>query len=350
MELDEFLCLSFPLLSKGYLRRQIREGRVLVDGSPALPSRRLRNEEVLSVELEEEEGQPAAPVAPPVEIGVLYEDDDVLVVEKPSNLAVEPERWRRDAACLAGALLEMARERSGKAGSAGKNAPDSPGPGPSGPGTPLDLRLRLVHRIDKDTTGAVLVAKNLEAERRLRAAFEGGEIEKEYLALVEGEYPLADGESDLIDLPIGPDERKSGRMRVQDPGGKPSRTRVAVEQRFYGYTLLRCSPLTGRTHQIRVHLQEVGFPLVVDPLYGRRKALLLSEIKRGYRHKRGHREAPLIDRLTLHAEVLTFPRPGEPAASDSETSGVGRVRVEAPVPADMQRALKQLSKVRPPRR
>ena len=327
MELDEFLCLSFPLLNKGFLRRQVRDGRVLVDGNPAVPSQRLRMDQVLVVDFDETEDLPEAPVAPTALIPVLYEDDHVLAVDKPSDLAVEPERWARSNASVSGALLALALARSGSE----PGDPAEPGPG-------LEFRPRIVHRLDKDTSGVLLVAKSVEAERRLRAAFDAGEVAKLYFALVEGEHPLRDGESEEIDLPIGPDERKSGRMRVDRAAGKPSRTRIRVEQRFRGYTLLACRPLTGRTHQIRVHLREVGFPLAVDPAYGRRNALYLSEIKRGYRKKPGHVESPLIDRLTLHAREIDFP---DPSATDR------RIRVEAPMPRDLERALKQLGKVRP---
>jgi len=315
MELDEFLCLQYPDCNKGYIRRQVREGGVLVDGVLARPSQRLHTDQVLYVDFEIEEA-PAPPVAPAAEIPVLYETEDWLVVDKPPGLAVEPERWARDKATLSGALLQMSQERS----------TESQG---------LSLRLRLVHRLDKDTSGAVLVAKNLQTERFLRTAFDEGRVRKRYLALVEGEHPLADGEEEVIDLPLGPDERKSGRMIVPGRGGKPSRTRVQVERRFRGYTLLACEPLTGRTHQIRVHLAETGFPLAVDPTYGRRDAFLLSAIKPGYKQKPGRPERPLIDRLTLHASRIGVPGP------DGEITWV-----ESPLPRDFERALKQLDKVR----
>jgi len=325
IELDEFLCLSFPLLTKGFLRRQVREGKVLVDGQRTVPSQRVRWSQVILIDFDEDEGVPEAPVAPTFEIPVLYEDEHVLAVDKPADLAAEPERWARGNASLSGALLSLALERSDV-------DPDSP----LEPTTGLDFRPRLVHRLDKDTTGVVLVAKTIEAERALRTAFEDGSVQKTYLALVEGEYPLANGDSEVIDLPIGPDERKSGRMRIDKVSGKPSRTRVSVEQRFGGYSLMRCEPLTGRTHQIRVHMREVGFPLVVDPVYGRHKTLSLSDFKRDYKKKRGHVESPLISRLTLHAFAIEFPRVG----------GAGRVRVESPLPKDFARVLKQLHKVR----
>lgn len=331
MELDEFLCLSFPLLNKGFLRRQIHNGNILLDGNPVLPSMRLKDGQVLIIDFDESEGLPAAPVAPKAEVVVLHEDDDVLVVDKPAGLAVEPERWARGEGCLAGALLELSLNRSGlKRGSSSTSAE-----------TGLDFRPRLVHRIDKDTSGIVLVAKHIESERRLRAAFDEKTVSKSYLALVEGEYPVPfEGEDDwsIIDLPIAPDRRRTGKMMVSEKVSKASQTRVRIEERFRGYTLMRCEPITGRTHQIRVHLREVGFPLCVDSLYGRRDALLLSEIKSGYRHKRGQIEHPLIDRLTLHAAEIEFPAENKK-----------RIHVTAELPRDYKRVLKQLAKVRAPR-
>ncbi|HED64759.1 MAG TPA: hypothetical protein ENJ09_04300 [Planctomycetes bacterium] len=338
MELDEFLCLLFPAWNKGFLRREVREGRVLVDGAVALPSTRLRTDQVLLVDIDPESA-PRMPLAPKEKVRVLYDGGSWRVVDKPPGLAVEPERWDRDAGSLQGALLRDSIEESGR------------GAVPGGRG--IEARPRLVHRIDKGTSGAVIVAFSIEAERSFRAAFESGGVEKSYLALVEGEHPLADGESEVIDLPIGPDPRRSGRMQVWPdaretgerkrgrkglPPAKASRTRVEVERRFRGYTLLRCSPLTGRTHQIRVHLAHVGFPLAVDHLYGRRDALLLSAFKSGYRPKPGRPERPLIDRLTLHAESVVIP-PMEGVAAE-------RVRISSPLPKDFARVLKQLEKHR----
>jgi len=319
------------LLNKGFLRRQVREGRVLVDGCAADPSKRLKRDHVISVAFDDDEA-PLAPAAPATRVPILYEDEAVLAVDKPAQLAVEPERWARDAATLSGALLDIALDRSG--GEEGGRPREGQ----------LQFRPRLVHRIDKDTTGVVLVAKTLDAERRLRTAFEDGSVEKAYLALVEGEHPAADGDWETIEHPIAPDARKSGRMCVRE-GGKPSVTDVSVEARYRGFTLLRCRPRTGRTHQIRVHLAEEGFPLAVDPQYGRRDQLLLSEIKRGYRPKRGGTEQPLIKRLTLHAASLEFPD-----VSVAQGTSAGSILVESSLPKDFQRVLKQLAKVRQLRR
>lgn len=327
LELDEYLCLVYPSVTKGFLRHQIHEGHVLVDGQPVRPSKRLRPNVVVSVEFDEEQA-PRRPVDDGIRVPILYEDDSLLVVDKPAGLAVEPERWRRDAASLSGALLKVALERA--AGGTSER--------PEGQPT-LGFRPRLAHRLDKDTTGCLLVAKTIEAERALRRGFEEGRVHKHYLALVEGEYPERDG-PDVIEAPIAPDPRKSGRMRVH-ADGRPARTRVSVEQRFRGFTLLRCSPLTGRTHQIRVHLAEEGFPLAVDPLYGHRDSIKLSELKRGYRPKRGSVEQPLLARLALHALSLEFEHPDRPGGPPLE--------VEAPLPKDLVRTCKQLAKVRPPR-
>jgi 23S rRNA pseudouridine1911/1915/1917 synthase len=330
LELDEFLALTFPLLNKGYLRRQVRGGRILLDGQPTLPSQRLRRGQVLCVDFDREVDSVRPPEAPVVRVPVLHEDEDVLVVDKPAGLAVEPERWQRGEACLAGALLDLALVRSGS------ERPESPGERVS-----LDFRPRLVHRIDKDTSGIVLVARNLEAERRLRSAFESGDIHKNYLALVEGEWPADtedEGKGEVIDLPLGPDLRRSGRMQVVETGGKSSRTRVSLDRSYRGYSLVRCEPLTGRTHQIRVHMAARGFPLAVDPLYGRRRAMYLSEIKADYRPKAGRPERPLMERLTLHARGIRFPN----------AEGLS-VSVESPLPRDFERVLKQLAKVRAPR-
>ena len=348
LELDEYLCLLYPQVPKGRLRHEVRCGRVLIDGLRVRPSHRLRENQVLLLFLEEDTLDRALPVAPELELSVLFEDERVLCVDKPAGLSVEPERWIRENGSMSGALLARAKSESSDA-------------------EPLAWRPRLVHRLDKETSGVLLAAKDIEAERELRGAFERGQVEKSYLALVEGEHPLGDGEREVIDAALGPDPRKSGKMQV-DARGKPSLTEIEVVERFYGYTLLRCFPRTGRTHQIRVHLASAGFPLAVDKVYGRRDALLLSELKRSYKAKPGRPERPLVERSTLHAEQLAFRLPGAPAGASVDGATVGQaeflessetssqfvfdssrsfVRVSAPLHADFERALKQLRKHRP---
>ncbi len=318
LEFDEFLCLLYPGVSKGFMRRAIREGNIEIVGKEPRETRRLRMQDVIAVHLEESEF-PKRVKGGIGKLQVLFEDDNVMVINKPAGIAVEPERWDKNAPCITGMLLDWAEAQAGEGAE--------------------PVRPRLVHRIDKDTSGALLVAKNLETERELRKGFEAKTIDKHYLALVEGEFPAQDGERIAIEHAIAHEPKKEGRMRVVETKGRASHTDVWTEQRFRGYTLVGCAPRTGRTHQIRVHLAYEGFPLAVDTFYGRRDALMLSDIKAKYRPKSGAPERPLMPRLTLHAFKISWPRPG----------GGGEIMdsVEAPLPKDFQRTLKQLAKVRP---
>jgi 23S rRNA pseudouridine1911/1915/1917 synthase len=316
LELDEYLALLLPEMNKGFLRREVAAGRIRLDGMETRPSKRLREGQVVVLEIDLNQAPTSVMGGEVSALDVLWEDDDVLAIDKPAGLATEPERWDKDSGSVAGSLAWLATERGGA------------------------FRPRIVHRLDKDTSGVLIAAKDLEAERRLRRSFEEAGVKKEYLALVEGEHPLGDAEEETIDLPLGPEMTRSGHphssgRQVVDDAGRPSQTRVVVETRFRGYTLMRCRPLTGRTHQIRVHLAATGFPLMIDPFYGRRDKVLLSELKTGYKRKPGRPERPLMARLTLHAARIEFPRAdGSPAT------------VESPLPADLARLLKQLAKVR----
>lgn len=306
--LDEFLAAHWPEVAKGRLRELVRAGRIQVDGMRALPSARLRAGQV--VILEEE---PVAPERPPqrTPVEVLYRDEHLVAVDKPAGIPVEPSRWGEHPEFLSGALLEWAREQEGDG--------------------PLASRPRALHRIDLGTSGVVLYALSLEAERHYRELFQQRAIEKRYLALVVGELHQ---EID-VDAPLAPERGAGGRMRV-DPKGKQASTLVRPAEIFRGYTLVEARPRTGRTHQIRVHLASIGHPLVVDPRYGGREGLLLSQLKRGYRPKAGLVERPLIGRLTLHAASLRFPPYG----------GGEDIEVEAPLPKDFEVALRQLRKWR----
>ncbi len=193
--------------------------------------------------------------------------------------------------------------------------------------------LLVVHRLDRDTTGVLLVATEPDAHRDLSIQFQRRLVRKEYLALVRGDVLAAEGK---VDASLERDPSRPGHMRVARPGrpGKRALTRYEVVERFRGYSLLRVRPRTGRMHQIRVHLAHEGFPLAVDPDYGGGEALLLSTLKRGYKPPRDRPEAPLLGRLALHAAALALRDPGT-----GET-----VRIEAPLPDDLERALRALRK------
>ena len=188
-------------------------------------------------------------------------------------------------------------------------------------------KVMVVHRLDRETSGVMLVATEPEAHRALSLAFQRREVQKQYLALIRGVPHEAEGE---IDAPLEKDPGHAGHMRIARRGdGKPSVTRWSVRERFRGYSLLEVRPETGRMHQIRVHLRHAGLPLAVDPAYGGAAGIFLSELKRGYKPARDRPEAAVLGRVSLHAERLAFLDP---------TSGA-EVRVEASPPKDLRRAL-----------
>lgn len=231
-------------------------------------------------------------------LGALHAERDLLVVLKPAGVAVECERGQDDRPFRAG-LLHLLREL-GRAG-------DRPRP---------------AHRLDKDTSGALLVATTRAGLTALTAQLEAHTVEKTYLALVTGVPRAERGE---VDQPLL-------GARGEEP--RPALTRWEVVERFRRHALVRAWPVTGRPHQIRLHMQAIGHPLLVDPQHGGGTELLLSRIKRGYRGRRDEPERPLIARLTLHAQAVGF---------DSPADG-RRVTVEAPLPDDFQVALRQLRK------
>ena len=197
-----------------------------------------------------------------------------------------------------------------------------------------DPRVRVAHRLDKDTSGVLLFARHAAAQRHLSHQFQNNAVRKEYLALVAGRPAAREGE---VDAPLARHPTSPQRMAVVRHGGRPARTAWHVEEEFRLFTLLRVFPRTGKTHQIRVHLQSIGLPLAIDPLYnsprGGTPGLMLSSFKRGYRPAAGEPERPLIERLTLHAQTLAF-----------ADLGGAEVEIEAPLPKDFRSALNMLRK------
>jgi RluA family pseudouridine synthase len=185
------------------------------------------------------------------------------------------------------------------------------------------------HRLDFETSGVLLLAKDKPALVQLANAFGSDRPLKKYVALVRGTPP-----EDTLDLDrkLAPHPTRVGIMRVDSRRGKRSHTVVRVLERFSGYTLLECEPVTGRTHQIRVHLQYAGLPIVGDSVYGGGASLFLSRLKKNYTRKPGVEERPLIDRVALHAEHLQLSHPvtGEPLA------------ISAPWPKDLMVSVKYL--------
>ncbi|OHB91148.1 MAG: hypothetical protein A3E19_04990 [Planctomycetes bacterium RIFCSPHIGHO2_12_FULL_52_36] len=326
----EFLATKLPLYSINTLKGLIERGSVSVNTKRASAGLALGEGDKVAVFIPEgtRRYEPH-----PLPLEVLFEDGHVLAVNKPAGLAVIPERDEGVGAGFTPAQDVGAGHARGRFASANlKPAPtfisgllhylQNLSPLSSGKG----LRPRLVHRLDKDTSGVLLVAKDPEAERHLCRQFEDRVIEKEYVALVDGR---AEREEADINLPL--EETTRGKMRP-NPRGKEAVTQYRIQERFDGFTLLKVMPKTGRTHQIRVHLKAICHPLSVDPLYGNRSAIFLSSLKADYKPKKGQTETPIISRLTLHAHRITF----EPFP------GVGKITVESPMAEDMDRLIRVL--------
>lgn len=226
-------------------------------------------------------------------VPVVYQDELLLIVNKPSGWAVVAERWDEHA-----------------------------------PSLQDHLGFQPVHRIDKDTSGLVVFAKTPEAMRHLSGQFEEYQVRKVYHAIVVGSPGWTEIE---CDQPLLPDGDRHHRTVVH-PEGKPSRTVFLVKEKFRGYALVEAAPRTGRTHQIRAHLKYLGHPILGDTLYGTQPALFLSRIKKGY--KPAARERPLIQRLCLHASRLDLTHPTDATP----------ISVCAPFPEDLELALKHLRK------
>ena len=306
--LDAFLAHHLADYSRVHLRRVITAGAVSVDNAGCKPSYRLKPDQRISLVLPEIPREGPEPEDIPLD--VIYEDDCLAVVNKPPAMVVHPARgnW---SGTLAGALQF---HFAGKLSSTG---------GPTRPG--------IVHRLDRDTSGAILVAKNDQAHAKLAMQFESRTIEKAYFALTLGS-PQRD--RDVIDCPIGhhPHQRDKMAIRRDDPNSRTAHTFYEVVERFDGFAAVQATPKTGRTHQIRVHLNHIGCPVLCDRLYGGRSKITRGEIRRDQGD-----ELVLLDRQALHASWIKFTHP-----ESGKT-----LKIEAPLPADMNAVLRELQAYRP---
>lgn len=299
----EFLAAQFPDRSVVGLRRLVGNGKVRVNGAPAQRHRTVRAGEIVEFpDLDEHVPRYRPSETPPT---VLERVGEVMVIDKPAGISVLPERQDRGRNdCVLTRVLPLLE-----------------------PGE----RVYPVHRLDKDTSGVLLVATSRRAARDLSRAFHERAVSKVYRAVVRGVMLEDEG---TIDMPLNRPRRHSLQMRVDFQGGKPAVTHFKVLTRYRGFSEVELRPETGRTHQIRVHLRAIGFPLAVDPIYGSPHGVMLSEFKRGYRPKKGVPEKPLLSRLPLHAEQLSFPL--------LESDRV--LEVSSPIPKDIQILLDKLER------
>jgi 23S rRNA pseudouridine1911/1915/1917 synthase len=280
--LDRALAAREEIGSRGLAERLVRDGVVTVDGARPAKSHRLEAGSVVEVELPDES---RTLLAEPVSVRIAYEDDHVLVVDKPAGIAVHPGAGVTRGT-LAGQLLTL--------GATGGQDTERPG---------------IVHRLDRDTSGLLVVARSEEAFRRLQSAIRRRKVERRYLALVRGTPRSRTGR---IDAPIGRDRRDPTRRSLDTDGPREAVTHFEVVELMAEHALLDVRLETGRTHQIRVHLQAIGLPVAGDPLYGVEGDLGL-------------------ERQFLHAHRLHFRHPLTAVEID----------LESPLPAELEDALER---------
>ncbi|MDO4287661.1 MAG: RluA family pseudouridine synthase [Eubacterium sp.] len=292
MRLDAFCAEKFPGLSRGHLKTLIQEGRVTVDGSVKKASYKVKAGECIEVEVPEPKESTIE--AENIPLDIVYEDEDVLVVNKPKGMVVHPAPGT-PSGTLVNALMHHTKDLSAI------NGVYRPG---------------IIHRIDKDTTGLLMVAKNDAAHRSLTEQLKAHSITRQYVGLVKG---IVEANRGTVDMPIGRHPKDRVRMAVVKENSKEAITHFEVLNRYaQGYTLMRFRLETGRTHQIRVHMNAIGHPLAGDLLY------------------RGDKKNPFKTQgQCLHAQTLGFvhPRTGE------------YLEFTAPLPAYLEQILDGLTEL-----
>lgn len=289
--LDKYLAAQVPSLSRSQVQRLIQEGQVRVAQAPAPARYRVRERDIITLDVPPP--RPTAVMAEPLALQIVYEDDALLVIDKPPGLVVHPAPGHASGT-LVNALLFHCRTLSGIGG---------------------EKRPGIVHRLDKDTSGLLLVAKHDRSHRHLAAQLQARQLRRCYVALVRGRLPAPQG---TIDAPIGRHPRQRQKMTVVEYSGRAARTHYQVLQTWGPVSCLRLSLDTGRTHQIRVHLAHIGHPVVGDPLYG-------AGLLRWPGHPALEQALRAFPRQALHAAQIGFQHP---------ESGAW-LTFTAPLPSDM---------------
>ncbi len=279
--LDALIAAQTDQCSRTAIRKAITAGDVTVDDRRCKPSYKLRGGEKIHAEITPTASD--APVAEKIDLDIVFEDEHMVVINKPSGMVVHPAKghWAGTLTCA----LAWHFEHLSTIGGANR------------PG--------IVHRLDRDTSGLIAVAKNDKAHTALAKQFEQREVEKEYYAICRGKF---DRDRDWVRLPIGahPYQREKKAVRQDHATSRDAETFFEVQQRWQGYVAVKAFPKTGRTHQIRVHLAHVGCPVLCDPLYAGHRRLTAADLS----EKRSASEDDvLLDRLALHAKRLKIRHP-----------------------------------------
>lgn len=310
MRLDQFIQQLIPDCTRSIAQKLVEEGRVLINGKPGKNSAKVKHGDVLRIH------PPALPhpepVAENIPLEILHEDEWMAVINKPHNMVVHPARGN-----WSGTLVNALRFHFPKL--SGING---------------DYRAGIVHRLDRDTSGVILVAKEERTHRDLGILFESRKVFKEYAALT---YGVLDRDSDYIEAAIMHHPKDRTKMMVTREmvgDAKEAMSYYEVEERFQGHTFVRVQPRTGRTHQIRVHLAHVGCPILADKAYTPHDRFMLSEVVADLPESE---DVPLLTRQALHALRIRFEHP--------RTGKV--VEFTAPLPDEFQKTLEALRKNRP---
>lgn len=291
--IDKYLVSRLQDFSRSNIQRLIKEEAVKVNNVAVKNSYEIKLKDVISIQLPAKNSDHITPENIPLD--VIYEDDYLMVLNKAPDTVVHPARGHASGT-LVNALAYHCNNLSSL------NGPLRPG---------------IVHRLDRDTSGAILVVKDEKVHKHLALQFENREIKKEYLAVIKGETEL---DSDRIDLPIGKDKRDRKKMSVRHDTGKSAVSIFEVLERYPGYTLVRVTLETGRTHQIRVHMKTIGHPVIADSEYGNSEACFFEDLVQHVSNKATQNLAkitklcnnvtnPIIERQALHAYKIGFVHP-----------------------------------------
>lgn len=277
--IDRYLASRLPDYSRTFIQKLIKEGAVQVHGRMVRSSYDIQKNDVITVCLPVLEESKIVPEDIP--LNIVYEDDYLMLINKPFDMVVHPAGGHPSGTLVNGLAFYC------------QNLSQTNGP----------LKAGIVHRLDRDTSGIMIVIKSDAVHSHIAMQFEKRYVKKEYIAVVEGVVAF---DSDEINLPIGRHQIDRLKMAVRHDIGKEAVSIYEVIERFRGYTLVKIMPKTGRTHQIRVHMRAIGHPVVADATYGKQDTYYLSDL---VQKERASDEIPIIERQALHAHKIEFFHP-----------------------------------------